>query len=95
VGPVEYVVPGDGPALPPVSCNITAERAAANLLAVAVDATLGYVDLPAQVDGTCGFRWMRVPIFIKKGLLVLKLPVRDQNEPAQGKQDGSEHAGEK
>jgi hypothetical protein len=95
VRPIEDVVPGDGPALAPVSCNIRAELAAANLLAVAVNATLGYVDLPAQVDGTRRLRGMGFSVFIEDGLLVLKLPVRDQDKPAQREQDSSEHAGEK
>jgi hypothetical protein len=38
---------------------------------------------------------MGFPVFIEDGLLVLKLPVRDQNEPAQREQDRPEHAREK
>jgi hypothetical protein len=38
---------------------------------------------------------MGFSVFIENGLLVLKLPVRDQDEPAQREQDSSEHAGEK
>jgi hypothetical protein len=60
-----------------------------------VDAAFGYVNLPAQVDGTCRLRRMGFPIFIEDWLLVLKLPVGDQNEATQREQDGSEHAPEK
>jgi hypothetical protein len=47
-----------------------------------VNAALGYINPPAEVDGTCRLDGVRFTVFIEDRLLFLELPVWDQYEPA-------------